>query len=117
MQAELNTLAEAYAENDARKSAGLREEMQQLSAALETEDLLTKLRRTNWVARLSQGALVATLLLSAGLWMTTPNQVAYASGQIATKATAAAASKVEVASFQLATELSMPVMQVAAAEQ
>jgi hypothetical protein len=117
LQAELKTMAEAYAEHDARKNAGLREEMQQLTAALETENLLARVRRTNWIARLSQGALVATLLLSAGLWMTTPNPVAYASGQIATKATAVAASKVEVASFQLATELSMPMMQVAAAEQ
>jgi myosin heavy subunit len=118
LQAELQIMAEAYAEHDARKNAGLRDEMQQLTAALETEHLLARVRRTNWIARLSQGALVATLLLSAGLWMNTPNTVAYASGQISTKAAApvVAEARMDLASFQLATELSMPTLKVAAAE-
>ena len=92
--------------------------MREIAAQMETENLLGRLRRTRWVARLSQGALAATLLLTATLWTSAPQPAIQASGQIAAKPVVMEASpqRMEVASFQLATELSLPTPKVAMAD-
>ena len=95
---------------DFKTSDTMRFELDRSNVAFETEKLLSRLRKSNLVSKLSQAALVATLVITAGFWVAMPQ---FSTGEsLSTIANVTPTStqdeRVEENGMKMSTELSMP---------
>jgi hypothetical protein len=97
---------------DFKASDKMRFELERSTAAYETEKLLSSLRKSTLISKLSQAALVATLVITAGLWMAMPP---FSTGEslpanaVANATTAPVQyERIEVNGMKMSTELTMP---------
>jgi hypothetical protein len=112
LQEKLKATAMSRAALDFKMSDKLRFELNNSHAMFETEQLLSRLRKSNLISKLSQAALVATLVITAGLWIVTPQIV---SNELVTSSSIASAIQspvqdkpIEVNGMKMSTELTMP---------
>jgi len=110
LQEKLKATAMSRIALDFKASDKMRFELDKSNAELETERLLSRLRKSNLISKLSQAALVATLVIAVGIWIAMPAYSTADSVSSIARATPAPVreERIEVDGMKMSTELTLP---------
>jgi hypothetical protein len=107
----LKATAMSQAALDFKKNDAMKVTLSRSAASFETEQLIDRVRRSDFISKLSQGALVATLIITAGLWFAMPQLIASEHVQLAAVTVNSPApvqeERIEMSGMKMSTELAM----------